>query len=132
MNIVMLVAQTAQCSTHRDDIIVGMWTEYNDLLWIWIGTFRTIGVVGIRFATRPSGNSVLNIIEYLDVYIVSRSKECKQFAETIFAVVFVGELQDRFACQLAEPNDSATGQLVVPLACADQPRVTDTRQFECS
>ena len=64
MHIMMLVA-------HGDHVIIRVRTEYDHFLRIRVSTLRTIGIVGVRLATRPSGNRMLDIIEYLDIYVVS-------------------------------------------------------------
>ena len=71
MHIMMLVAQTTQGSAHGDHVIIRVRTEYDHFLRIRVSTLRTIGIVGVRLATRPSGNRMLDIVEYLDIYVVS-------------------------------------------------------------
>ena len=73
MHIMMLVAQTAQGTAHGDHVIIRVRTEYDHFLRIRVSTLRTIGIVGVRFTTRPSGNRMLDIIEYLDIYIIRRT-----------------------------------------------------------
>ena len=70
MHVVMLVAQTTQGAAHRDHVVVGMRTKHNHLLRIGQSALRTTGVVGIRFASRPARNRVLDIVEDLDVHII--------------------------------------------------------------
>ena len=116
MYIVVLVAQTTKRSTHRNHIIIRMRTEDDHTLRIGSSPFRTIGIIRIRLTTRPSGDCMLNIIEDLDVHIVSRTVESQQLTQTMIAVILVRQLQDRFAGQLAQPNDGTTDQLIVPFA----------------
>ena len=54
-----------------------------------ISPFGTVGVVGIRFATRPTGDGVLQVIEYLDVAVVRRSIESDEFRQTVIVVILV-------------------------------------------
>ena len=67
--------------------------------------FRTIGIISIRLTARPSGNGVLQIIEDFDIYIVRRTVKCQKFTQTVFVIVFICQLQNRFAGQLTQPND---------------------------
>ena len=128
MHIVILVAKAAQRPSHRNHIVVGMRTEDDDLLRIRRRAFGTCRIVGIRFATGPAGNGMLDIVEDFDVYLISRTIERKQLAQVMFAIVFVCQLQDRFAGQLAEPYDSAADKFLVPYAARNQPRMADARQ----
>ena len=58
--------------------------------------FGAIGVICIGLAAGPSGDGVLQVIEYFDIYVVSRTVECQQFAQSVFIVIFVGQFQNRF------------------------------------
>ena len=120
--LMLLFYQAAEGSTHGDNVVIRMRREDNHTFRIRFGTFRTISIVSIRFATRPSGDGMLQVVENLDIYIVSRTKQCQKFAQTVFVVVLVGQLQNRFACQLAQPYDSAADQFIIPLAGCYQPR----------
>ena len=75
-----LLYETAQCTSHGDYIVIRMWREYDYTFRERFGTFRAIGIVGIRFSARPSGNGVLKVVEYLDVGIVGRAVKSQQFA----------------------------------------------------
>ena len=75
--------------------------EDYDIFWEWIGAFRTVGVICIRFATRPSGDGVLKVVEYFDVAIVCRIVFSDQLAESEIVIVLVGELEDWFLGLLA-------------------------------
>ena len=97
MYVMVLVTQTAQGSTHWNHIIIRVRTEYDYFLRIRSSTFRTIRVVRIRFTARPSGNGMLDIVEYLNIYIVCRTIQSKQFAQTVLTVIPVGKFQDRFS-----------------------------------
>ena len=69
--------------------------ESNHTFWKWFRTFGAIGIVRIRLAAGPSGDGVLQIIEYFDIYVVSRTVKCQQFAQSVFIIIFIGELQNR-------------------------------------
>ena len=114
--VMLLFYQAADCTTHGDYVIIGMRREYDDTFRIRFRTFGTIGIVRIRFTTRPSGDGMLQIVEDLDIHIICRTKQSQQFAQTIFIVILVCQFQDRLACQLAQPDDGATNQFVVPFA----------------
>ena len=73
MHVVMLVAQATQRTTHRDHVIIRMRAEDNHLFRIRQRPLRTAGIVGVRLATRPTGNRMLDIVEDLDIYIVCRT-----------------------------------------------------------
>ena len=54
-----LLYQTTKRTTHRNNVIIRMRRENDYTFRIRFCTFRTVGVISIRFATRPSGNGVL-------------------------------------------------------------------------
>ena len=124
-----LLYQTAESSTHRDNVIIRMGRENNHTFRVGFCTFGTIGVVSIRLAARPSGDGVLQIIENFDIYIVCRTIKSQQFTQTVFIIILVGQFQNRFACQLAQPDNSATDQFVIPFAGSYQPRTLDACQI---
>lgn len=126
-----LLYQTTQCSSHRDYIIIRMRREYNYTLREWFSTFRTISIVCVRFSTRPASNCVLQVIEYLNVYIICRTIQRQQFAQTVFVIILVSQLQDRLLGKQTQPNDSTTNQLVIPFAACYQPRTLNTSKV-CS
>ena len=128
MYIVTLLYQAADGAAHGDDIVIGVRRKDYHTLRERFGTFGTVGVVGVRLAARPSRDGVLQVVEYLDVHIVGRSVESQQFAQAVLVVVLVGQLQDGFACELAQPYDGASDELVVPFAGSHQPGTLDTCQ----
>ena len=73
MHVVMLIAQATQRTTHRDHVIIRVRAEDNHLFRIRQRPLRTTGIVGVRLATRPTGNRMLDIVEDLDIYIVCRT-----------------------------------------------------------
>ena len=132
MHIVVLLNQSADGSTHRNHIIIRMRREYDYSLREWVGTLRTIGIVGIWLSAWPSGDGVLQIIENLDVCIVGRTIESQEFAQSVLIVILVGELQDRLTYLLAEPDQSRAYQLVCPLARSYEPRMFDAGKMRSS
>ena len=92
MHVMFLLYQTADSTAHRDDVIIRVRREYNDTFGIRFSTFGTIGVVCVRLAARPTGDGMLQVVENLDIYVVCRAVKGKQFTQTVFVVVFVGQL----------------------------------------
>ena len=127
--IVFLLYQPADGTAHGDDIVIRMGREYHNTLRIGFGSFRTIGVIGIRLAARPSCNGMLEVVEYLDVHVVGRAVKCQQFTQTVFVIIFVGQFQNGLFGQLAEPDDGASYQFVVPFAGRNQPGALDAGQI---
>ena len=72
---------------------------------------------------------MLDIVEYSDIHIIGRTVQGKQLTQAVFAIILVCQFQDRFARQLAQPNDCATDQFVIPLAIGNQPGMADTCQI---
>ena len=132
VNLVFLLHQTLEGTTHGDDIIVGVRREDNHTLLGGFRTLRTVAVVSIGFSTGPSGDGVLQVVEDLDIHVVSRTINSQELAKTILVVILVGEFEDGFACVLAEPYDSGTDEFVVPVAGSHQPRATDAGEVSSS
>ena len=114
MYVVPLFYQATDSATHRDNIIIGMGREYNDALGVRSGTFGTIRIVSVRFAARPSGNGVLQVIEYFDIDIIGRPVKSQQFAQSVFVVILVRQFQDGLPGELAQPYNGTSYQFVVP------------------
>ena len=74
---------------------------------------------------------MLEVVEYFDIHVVGRTVESNKFAKTIFVVVFISEFEDWFSGFLAQPNNSATSEFVVPLARGDEPRARDASESAC-
>ena len=129
VHLMLLVAESAQRAAHRDHVVVRVRTEDDDTLRIGLGALRTVRVVGVGFAARPTRDGVLNVVEDADVHVVGRAVEGQQFAQSVLAVILVGELQDRLIGLRTEPNDGAANQLIIPHARRDEPRVTDACQL---
>ncbi len=77
--IMLLLYQTTDGTSHRDNVVIGMRREYNDPFRIRFCAFGTISIVCIRFAARPAGNGMLQIVEYFDIYIICRTEQSQQF-----------------------------------------------------
>ena len=129
MHFVTLFYQPGKSTSHRDDVVVWMGTEDQDSFRIRIGSFGTGRIICIGFASRPTCNGVLHVVEYLDIYFIGRTESLDQIGHPIVDVVFVFYFQDRLFHFLAQPDDGFSDQLVVPLYFADQPGLIGTRQF---
>ncbi len=114
-----------------------MWREYYDTFWIRGGAFGARSVIGIRLASRPSRDGVLQLVEHLDIHVVGRAVERHQFAKAPVGVILVGEFQNRFAGLAAQPHYGAADLLVGPFARCHFPGVGNTcqvvgcRKVEC-
>ena len=75
---------------------------------------------------------MLQVVENLDVYVVCRAVEGKEFAQSPVVIVFVGEFEDRLASHFAEPYDGATDKLVGPLAGSNLPGMADAGKVFCA
>ena len=70
MHVVLLLYETNERTTHRDDIVIGVWREDKHTLGVgqrWRWTRR---VVGIGLTARPARNRMLQVVEYADVDLV--------------------------------------------------------------
>src|SRR5699024_1721718 len=92
MDFMALVNQPEQRAAHRYYVIIGVRAVNKDSFWEWFRSFRTIGIISIELASGPTGNSVLELVEYFDIYIVSSSVLCEQPSHTMFVIIFIGEL----------------------------------------
>ncbi len=129
MHFVTLIYEPLKSSAHRYDIVIGMRAENDYLFGIRLGSLGTIGVVGIGLPTRPTGNGVLKIVEDFNVDIICRTINGKQFAQTIIAVIFIGQFEYGFANFIAQPYDSPANELIVPIATGYQPRIADAGEI---
>ena len=129
VHVVVLLNESADGATHRDYVVVGVRREYYHALLCGQRTLRTVGVVGVRLAARPSGDGMLQVVKDLDITVVCRTEESEKVGESVLVIVLVGELEDRLLHELAEPNHSSAYRLVGPLAVGDEPRVNDTCQL---
>ena len=129
VDIMALLYKAVQGSAHRDDVVVGVRRKDDNPLRKGHCTFRTVGVVVIGLAAWPSGNRMLQVIEDSDVAVISRTVESQKLGETVAVIVLVGQFQYRFLRFLAKPHHSGAGELVIPFAVGDQPRVDDAGQL---
>ena len=88
-----------------------------------MSSLGTIGVVGIRLATRPAGDGVLEVVENFDVYVICRAVERKQLAKPPVVLLFVGVFVNMHMRHLAQPHNGAAYELVVPVARSHLPRL---------
>ena len=88
-----------------------------------MSSLGTIGVVGIRLATRPAGDGVLEVVENFDVYVICRAVERKQLAKPPVVIVILGEFFNRLIRHLAQPHNGTAYELVVPVARSHLPRL---------
>ncbi len=121
--VVALIDEAFESAAHRNHVVVGVGREHNHTLGVGGGTLRARGVVGIGLAAGPAGNGVLQFVDYLYVYIVSRAIGGNEAAQTMVVVVLVGEFEDWFAGDSAEPHNSAAHLLGSPFAAGDHPGV---------
>ena len=80
MHLMTLLNQSAQRSTHRDNIVIGVRREDNHTLRIRRCTLWAIGIVGVRLTARPSRDGVLQVVKNLDVGIIGRTVQSQEFA----------------------------------------------------
>ena len=128
MNLMSLRHQALNGAAHRNNVIIGMRREHHNTLRIGLRTLWAIGVVGIRFSTRPARDGVLQVVEYLDIGIISRPIKRQEFRKAVLVVVFVRQFQNGFASLLTQPNQSRPHQLVCPRERSNQPRVHNAGQ----
>ena len=121
VHLVFLLHQALERAAHRDDVVVGVRREDDHALLRRLGALGAIAVVGVRLAAGPTGDGVLQVVEYLYVDVVGRAVDGQQLAEAVLVVVLVGELEDRLACLLAEPYDGRADELIVPVARRYEP-----------
>ena len=122
VHVVSLLHQTDERAAHRNHVVVGVGRENHDAFGIRIRRHGARRIVGIGFAARPAGDGVLEVVEYVDVDLVVGAALFEQFAQRIFDVILVGELQDRFLHHAAEPHYGLAGEFGRPFAGAYQPR----------
>ena len=128
MYVMPLFDQAGKRAAHRDDIVVGVRRENKHVLGVGIGSLGTVGIVGIGLSAGPTRDGMLQVVEDTDIAVVCRPVQGNQFAQSVVVVVAIGQLQYRFSGLLAEPYNCTTGQLVVPVARSNKPRVVDTCQ----
>ena len=85
-------------------------------LGIRLGALWAIGVIGIRLAASPTRDGMLDVVENLNIHIISRAIHRHQLAQAIIVIVLIGKLEDGLASLLAQPHQGTAQQRVVPLA----------------
>src|SRR5699024_1010073 len=123
MDFMALVNQPEQRAAHRYYVIIGVRAENKDSFWEWFRSFRTIGIISIGLASGPTGNSVLELVEYFDIYIVSSSVLCEQPSHSMFVIISIGELWNRLIYLLSKPDDCLPHKLIIPVDSREQLRV---------
>ena len=72
---------------------------------------------------------MLQIVENLDIGIVGRTIERQKFAQSVFVIILIGQLQDGFLGYQTQPRKGRTGQLVCPCATRYEPRMDNAGKF---
>jgi len=107
-----------------------MWAENQHAFGERLRAFGTRRIVGVRLAAGPSGDRVLQVVEYLDIdLVVGHAGDFEQLAETVIHIVLIGQFQDRFVDLLAQPQHGRADKTFRPQAASDQPRRADTGQL---
>ena len=120
--IVSLLYKTYECTSHRNDVIVRMWRENDHLFRERCRRNRSCAVVSIRFSSRPSGNGMLKIVEYLYIDLCIRTVLLEKLSQTVLQVIALSEFQDRLVYLFAEPYYSFSDEFRSPFARTDKPR----------
>lgn len=71
MHVVALAYKAIDCPAHGDYVVVGVGGEYDYTLWVWGGSLRAVGVVGVGLTSGPAGDGALEVIEDLYIELVS-------------------------------------------------------------
>ena len=122
MYVVSLCNQTNKCTTHRDYIVIGVGTENQYPFGVGGSPFGTGRIICVGFASRPTGDGMLQVVENLDVdHVVGLSGLFEQLPQTIVGVVLIGEFQDWFLHFAAEPKYGGTDEAFRPFAGTNQP-----------
>ena len=132
VDIVSLMNQADECTSHGNHIVIRMRRENEDLLRIRLGRDRPLAVIGIRFSARPSGNGMLEVIEHVNVYLVIRPPPVEQLAERMLEIIFLCKLENRLVNLLAKPYDSLSHEFPCPVARSYHPRRYNSRKEGCA
>lgn len=116
MYLVTLLGQTTDGAAHRDDVIVGMRREDEAALGEGQGSFGALGVVGIGLAARPAGDGMLQEVEDIEIGHVGCAMNLEHVGQTVVLIVLGGNLEDRLAQLVAEPDDGTFDHALGPLA----------------
>ena len=74
---------------------------------------------------------MLQIVENLDIYIIRRTVKSKQFAQSVFVIILIGQLKNRLLSLQAQPYYGTAYQLVCPLATSYEPRALYACKMRC-
>src|SRR5690625_1926897 len=116
-------------SSKGDDVVIWMRAKDNDPLRKRFSPLRSVRVVSVRFSTGPARDGVLQLVEHLQVDIVSRSAGGQQIAHAMLVIILIRQLEDRFLQFVAEPDHCFSNLLVIPLTSRNQPGRVDTGQL---
>ena len=128
VHVVSLLDQAYERSAHRNHVVVRMRREYYNPLRERKRSHGAGAVVGIRLASRPAGNGVLEVVEDLDVNLVIRSLLFEQLAQRVVQIILVSEFQYRFSHLSAQPYHSLADHFLLPVAAAHKPRSRAARK----
>jgi hypothetical protein len=106
-----------------------MGRKHHHALGVRRGSLGSIGVISVGFATWPSSDGMLEIIENFNIGIVSRAIQREQLGESILVIVFIGKFENGFFRFLAKPNQGRAGELVVPLTTGNEPWMHYSREL---
>ena len=129
MHIVSVLDKSVESPTHGYDVVIGVGRENDHSLGKWESSLRTIAVVSIGLATRPSGDGILDVIEDLNIAVICRAVLTQKVAKLVADIVLVGKVEERLAGLIAEPDESPAYQLVRPPRIGHSPRGMDPSQF---
>ena len=129
MHVMSVLNESVEGSTHGYDVVIGVGREDDHSLGKWESSLRTIAVVSIGLATRPSGDGILDIVEDLNIAVVCRAVLTQQVTQLVADVVLVGEVEESLAGLIAEPYESTANQLVRPSGIGHSPGGVDPSQL---
>ena len=121
MHIMSVLDKTNKRTTHRDHIVIGVGREDQHTLREGGRGDRTRRVIGVGLATRPTRNRVLQVVEDPDIDLVERTCCLEQFAQRIFDIIVVGQLQNRLIHLTTQPHHRLTHKARCPFARTYQP-----------
>ena len=121
MDIVSLMDKADKCTAHGNHVIIRVRREDQHRLRERLRGNRSLAVICIRLSARPSCDSMLKVIEYVNVDLVERSELVEQLTERMLQII---SLLVHF---LAKPYYSLSDEFSCPLARAYKPR----RYYSC-
>ena len=129
MHIMSLMSQTYKSAAHRDHVIVRMRRENQHGLRERRRTYRSCRIIRIRFPSRPACNSMLQIIENINIDFIVRSEQLHKLPKRILQIILQRKLQYRLIHLLAQPYYRLSDKLRRPLATTNHPWRSHSRQF---